>query len=121
MFINLISIFIQKSKFTTSNKNDTVNKLKNNRCEIVISSLEMARKQTDLLQMFEWSAIIVDEFHKLKNNESITTKAFQTFKTKTRIGLSGTILQNNLIELWSLLNWFVYKLPTHYCHFIINS
>ena len=61
----------------------------------------------DSLTRFEWSAVVVDEFHKMKNDESLVSRAFHEFTTSTRIGLSGTILQNDLIELWALLDWSV--------------
>jgi SNF2 family DNA or RNA helicase len=87
-------------------KVDTLNKVRNNRCEIAITSHETARIEIEALTSIEWSAIIVDEFHKLKNDQSQIAQTFQTFATKIRIGLSGTILQNNLIELWALLDWY---------------
>ena len=58
------------------------------------------------LNGFKWSALIVDEFHKLKNEDSLISQSFCVFKTRTRIGLSGTVLQNNLMELWALLEWY---------------
>ena len=68
---------------------------------------ETMRDQASYLNQFEWSAIIVDEFHKLKNDESQISKAYYTFKKiKRRIGLSGTILQNGVMELWALLDWY---------------
>jgi SNF2 family DNA or RNA helicase len=99
--------YFAASKYTAAEKKNTMNKLKNNRCEIVIVSHEMARNRINDFKDLEWSAIIVDEFHKLKNNKSQISEAFRKFNTKTRIGLSGTILQNNLLELWSLLDWLV--------------
>jgi SNF2 family DNA or RNA helicase len=42
----------------------------------------------------------------MKNNESDVAKNFREFSTKVRIGLSGTIIQNETIELWSLVDWY---------------
>lgn len=54
----------------------------------------------------EWAAVIVDEVHKLKNYKSQITQAMKALKCKVRIGLSGTILQNNLEELWCVVDWW---------------
>jgi SNF2 family DNA or RNA helicase len=45
--------------------------------------------------------------HKLKESNAKITQAFKTFKTLNRIGLSGTILQNNLMEFWCLMDWLM--------------
>jgi SNF2 family DNA or RNA helicase len=88
-----------------SNRQQTLNKIKNNRCEIVLTTHETCRDHIEVLSNLDWSAIIVDEFHKLKNDESQISQAFSIFKTKIKIGISGTVLQNNLTELWALLDW----------------
>ena len=87
-------------------REETLNRLKNKRVEIVITTHETCRNHLNDLNMFEWSAVIMDEFHKLKNDQSAISQAFRGLKTRTRIGLSGTILHNNLLELWSLLDWY---------------
>lgn len=53
----------------------------------------------------EWAAVIVDEVHKLKNFKSQITHAMKALKCKVRVGLTGTILQNNLEELWCVMDW----------------
>lgn len=86
-------------------REDTLLKLKNRRIEVVITTHETCRNQLEVLNAIEWAAVIMDEFHKLKNDKSAISQEFRKLKTKTRIGLSGTILQNDLMELWSLLEW----------------
>lgn len=53
----------------------------------------------------DWAAVIVDEVHKLKNVKSQITQAMKDLKCKVRVGLTGTILQNNLEELWCVMDW----------------
>lgn len=53
----------------------------------------------------EWTAVIVDEVHKLKNFKAQITQAMKDLKCKVRVGLTGTILQNNLEELWCVMDW----------------
>ena len=42
----------------------------------------------------------------MKNDESDVAKNLREFSTKVRIGLSGTIIQNETNELWSLVDWY---------------
>ena len=53
----------------------------------------------------DWSAVIVDEAHKIKNPKSQITRAMKGMRCKVRVGLTGTILQNNLEELWCVMDW----------------
>ncbi len=47
--------------------------------------------------------VVMDEGHKIKNEEAQVSKAMQLVKSEGRIILTGTPLQNNLHELWALL------------------
>lgn len=49
--------------------------------------------------------IFVDEAHRIKNPLSKITTAFSSFACEVRFGLTGTAIQNNYEELWTLLNW----------------
>ncbi|GFS21683.1 DNA excision repair protein ERCC-6 [Elysia marginata] len=59
----------------------------------------------DQLNQIEWEAVIVDEVHKIKGLRAQVTQALRIIKTPCRFGLTGTALQNNMTELWSLLDW----------------
>jgi SWI/SNF-related matrix-associated actin-dependent regulator of chromatin subfamily A member 5 len=59
------------------------------------------------LQKFEWKYIIIDEAHKIKNEDSQTSQRIRQLRSKNRLLLTGTPLQNNLHELWSLLNFLL--------------
>jgi SWI/SNF-related matrix-associated actin-dependent regulator of chromatin subfamily A member 5 len=59
------------------------------------------------LKKFNWEYIIIDEAHKIKNEDSQTSKRIRQFNSKYRLLLTGTPLQNNLHELWSLLNFLL--------------
>ena len=59
------------------------------------------------LKRFSWQYIIIDEAHKIKNEDSQTSKRIREMKSRYRLLLTGTPLQNNLHELWSLLNFLL--------------
>ncbi|RLV92360.1 DNA repair and recombination protein RAD26 [Spathaspora sp. JA1] len=53
----------------------------------------------------EWGYVILDEGHKIRNPDSDISLTCKQIKTYNRIILSGTPIQNNLIELWSLFDF----------------
>lgn len=59
------------------------------------------------LMKYTWEYIIIDEAHKIKNEDSQTSKRVRQLKSKYRLLLTGTPLQNNLHELWSLMNFLL--------------
>ena len=62
------------------------------------------------LKNINWKYIIVDEAHRLKNDESLLSKHLRTFNTDLKMLMTGTPLQNNLRELWSLMNFILPEL-----------
>ena len=60
-----------------------------------------------MLEKFAWRYLVIDEAHRLKNEASTFSHTVRGFKTAFRLLLTGTPLQNNLHELWALLNtWY---------------
>jgi len=57
------------------------------------------------LSCIKWQAVIVDEGHRIRNVKSKLLFALQQLTTDYRLLLTGTPLQNNTQELWSLLNF----------------
>ena len=57
-----------------------------------------------LCTQVEWKYIIIDEAQRMKDRESKLAKDLDRFKAARRLLLTGTPLQNELRELWSLLN-----------------
>ena len=54
---------------------------------------------------FVWSYVVLDEGHKIKNDLSLISKALHGLGAEYRLILTGTPLQNNMVELWALLHW----------------
>lgn len=54
---------------------------------------------------FIWNYVILDEGHKIKNDQSLIAKALQSLAAEYRLILTGTPLHNNMLELWALLHW----------------
>ncbi|MGW4463963.1 DEAD/DEAH box helicase [Micromonospora sp. NPDC004704] len=52
-----------------------------------------------------WGMVVADEAQHVKNPTSDTAKALRTINTGARVALSGTPVENNLTELWAILDW----------------
>ena len=62
------------------------------------------------LKKYKWHYLIFDEAHKLKNSESKISINSRMLSSKRRLLLTGTPLQNDIGELWSLLNFLMPQL-----------
>uniref|UniRef100_T1JJZ1 Chromatin-remodeling complex ATPase chain Iswi n=1 Tax=Strigamia maritima TaxID=126957 RepID=T1JJZ1_STRMM len=72
-----------------------------------ITSYEMVLKEKAVFKKFNWRYLIIDEAHRIKNEKSKLSEIIREFKSTNRLLLTGTPLQNNLHELWSLLNFLL--------------
>ncbi|MFI6761709.1 DEAD/DEAH box helicase [Micromonospora sp. NPDC050417] len=52
-----------------------------------------------------WGMVVADEAQHVKNPASDTAKALRTIEARTRVALTGTPVENNLAELWAVLDW----------------
>ncbi|KAH7654970.1 Calcium/calmodulin-dependent protein kinase protein [Dioscorea alata] len=67
----------------------------------------MAIKERTTLRRFSWRYVIIDEAHRIKNENSLLSKTMRLYRANYRLLITGTPLQNNLHELWSLLNFLL--------------
>jgi non-specific serine/threonine protein kinase len=69
--------------------------------DVIITSYGIIRNDLDELMKFDWHYIILDESQAIKNPEAQTNKALQLLKSKNRMILSGTPIQNNTYDLFA--------------------
>ncbi|KAI4256830.1 MAG: hypothetical protein LQ352_001910 [Teloschistes flavicans] len=74
---------------------------------VVCTSYEICMRDKKYLADYQWRFIVVDEGHRLKNFNCKLVKELKQYKAESRLILTGTPLQNNLSELWSLLNFLL--------------
>ncbi|KAF9114472.1 hypothetical protein BGX27_010702 [Mortierella sp. AM989] len=72
---------------------------------VIVTTYAGLRIHSSRLLRKRWSYIVLDEGHKIRNPDADITLACKKFKTPHRIILSGTPIQNNLSELWSLFDF----------------
>lgn len=72
---------------------------------VLLTSYELNCIDAATLSSVEWQILVVDEAHRLKNNQSKYFRVLNTYKINYKLLLTGTPLQNNLEELFHLLNF----------------
>ncbi|KAF2404713.1 chromatin structure-remodeling complex subunit snf2 [Trichodelitschia bisporula] len=74
--------------------------------QVLLTTYEFVIKDRPILSKIKWVHMIVDEGHRMKNAGSkLSSTITQYYNTRYRLILTGTPLQNNLPELWALLNF----------------
>jgi len=73
--------------------------------ELVIINYTQLRLHEELLQQQKWSAVVLDEAQFIKNPSSHTTRAACRLQSTYRLALSGTPIENRLLDLWSIMNF----------------
>uniref|UniRef100_A0A7N0VC79 DNA helicase n=2 Tax=Kalanchoe fedtschenkoi TaxID=63787 RepID=A0A7N0VC79_KALFE len=76
---------------------------------VLITHYDLIMRDKAFLKKANWHYMIVDEGHRLKNHECALAKTVGGYTIQRRLLLTGTPIQNNLQELWALLNFI---LPT---------
>ncbi|MEU5887055.1 DEAD/DEAH box helicase [Streptomyces sp. NPDC047461] len=71
----------------------------------VLTTYGTMRSAAPRLAEQRWGMVVADEAQHVKNPYSATAKALRTIPTPARVALSGTPVENNLSELWALLDW----------------
>ncbi|CAG9461080.1 unnamed protein product [Pedinophyceae sp. YPF-701] len=74
---------------------------------IVCTSFEVVIRDISALKKYNWKYVVVDEGHRLKNFDCKLVRELRTIPADNKLLLTGTPLQNNLAELWSLLNFLL--------------
>ncbi|XP_031412485.1 LOW QUALITY PROTEIN: chromodomain-helicase-DNA-binding protein 5, partial [Meleagris gallopavo] len=72
---------------------------------VLLTSYELITIDQAVLGSIEWACLVVDEAHRLKNNQSKFFRVLNSYKIDYKLLLTGTPLQNNLEELFHLLNF----------------
>ncbi|KDQ59577.1 hypothetical protein JAAARDRAFT_77653 [Jaapia argillacea MUCL 33604] len=75
--------------------------------DVVITSYEVIRNDISNLQDLHWHFCILDEGHIIKNAKTKLTQAVKRIRAHHRLLLSGTPIQNNVLELWSLFDFLM--------------
>ncbi|KAL5529004.1 hypothetical protein ACEPAG_4978 [Sanghuangporus baumii] len=75
--------------------------------DVIITSYEVVRNDIANLKDLNWFYCVLDEGHVIKNSKTKLTKAVKLIRAHHRLILSGTPIQNNVLELWSLFDFLM--------------
>ncbi|MGY9073033.1 MAG: DEAD/DEAH box helicase [Acidimicrobiales bacterium] len=75
--------------------------------DLVITSYGVVRSDAEALGKLGWDLVVADEAQYAKNPKSRTAKALRQIPSRSRMALTGTPVENRLLELWSILDWAV--------------
>jgi ATP-dependent helicase STH1/SNF2 len=82
--------------------------IKHGKFNVMLTTYEYIIKDRSFLSKIKWLYMIIDEGHRMKNSHSkLTLVLTQHYSARFRLILTGTPLQNNLPELWALLNFIL--------------
>lgn len=99
-FLNPLHYFglpIERERLRTQIKNHN----------LIVASYDIIRKDIDFFQTIHWNYCILDEGHIIKNGKTKCSKAIKQLFANHRLILSGTPIQNNVLELWSLFDFLM--------------
>ncbi|KAG9743926.1 SWI/SNF chromatin remodeling complex component, partial [Aureobasidium melanogenum] len=74
---------------------------------VICTSYEICMNDRKFLANYGWKFIIIDEGHRIKNLNCRLIRELQSYQSANRLLITGTPLQNNLTELWSLLHFLM--------------
>ncbi|MDV3241421.1 MAG: DEAD/DEAH box helicase [Methylocaldum sp.] len=73
--------------------------------DAVITSYALVRRDEKLFSQIRWARIVLDEAQNIKNPLSAQTKAVLRLNAEHRLALTGTPVENRLLDLWSIFNF----------------
>ncbi|TMD99352.1 MAG: DEAD/DEAH box helicase [Chloroflexi bacterium] len=75
------------------------------RTEVVLATYGVARRDRAQLAEVAWDLVVADEAQHAKNPQSHTARELRGIPAQARIALTGTPVENRLLDLWSILDW----------------
>jgi len=73
--------------------------------DIIVTNYALLRRDLAALQKFSFSAVILDEAQFIKNPDAQVTQSVKQLKAAQRLALTGTPLENRLLDLWSITDF----------------
>ena len=78
-----------------------------NQSDIVITSYALARRDGERYREFEFDTVVLDEAQHIKNRQTQNAQAVKAVKSRHRLVLTGTPLENSVLDLWSIFDFLM--------------
>lgn len=75
--------------------------------DVIVTSYDVCRNDNAILNQINWNYCVLDEGHLIKNPKAKITISVKQLLSNHRLILSGTPIQNNVLELWSLFDFLM--------------
>jgi SNF2 family DNA or RNA helicase len=85
--------------------------------DLVVMSYGTMRNDIELLRQYHYNCIVLDESQAIKNPSSQTSRALLKLQSKSRVALTGTPIENTLLDIWSQMNFLNPGLLGSYTYF----
>ncbi|WP_160679538.1 SNF2-related protein [Clostridium sp. C8-1-8] len=76
-------------------------------CDVILTTYPIVRIDIEELKDYNFNTIIIDEAQNIKNSTSQNSKSVKELKGKNRFALTGTPIENSLMELWSIFDFIM--------------
>jgi SNF2 family DNA or RNA helicase len=73
--------------------------------EVVLTTYATLRTDVDRLASRRWGLVVADEAQHVKNPRNATARALRALDAEARVALTGTPVENGLLDLWAILDW----------------
>lgn len=96
-----------KYEILSSGKDKRHENIINSKASVYITSYGILREDLELYQDINFSVCVIDEAQNIKNPNAGITQAVKKIKAHTKIALTGTPIENSVIELWSIFDFIM--------------
>lgn len=84
-------------------REELISEIENN--DVIITSYPLIRRDIEFYKNYEFDMCILDEAQHIKNPESLNARSVKKINSRVRFALTGTPMENNLSELWSIFDF----------------
>jgi superfamily II DNA or RNA helicase len=77
------------------------------RHDLVVTSYALLRRDADAYRAFEFDTVVLDEAQHIKNRQTQNAQAVKSIRTRQRLVLTGTPLENSVLDLWSIFDFLM--------------
>lgn len=86
-------------------RNELIKQISN--YDVIITSYDILKRDIEKYLKYEFNYIVADEAQYIKNNNTQNAKAIKLLKSKNKLALTGTPMENSLSELWSIFDFIM--------------